>query len=143
MTPAAFNHPAVFEFKESDPECRFILRNWRNWDGDGDEAEEAAMRELVDGIENGRLKSKSEDGYLVLAGELYDKIASGEKTVEYHDFTEYNLKRTIGITTVRLGRGYVKNAPQMRWEVEKVSLMDCDDNECDPFNVRRTSGPRR
>ena len=57
------------------------------------------------------------------------------KNVEYRDFTEYNLKRTIGIKTVRLNRGYIKNAPQMRWEVKKVVLLDDDDNECDPFNV--------
>ena len=25
---ATFNHPAVLEFKESDPECQFILKNW-------------------------------------------------------------------------------------------------------------------
>ena len=57
------------------------------------------------------------------------------KNVEYRDFTEYNLKRMIGIKTVRLNRGYIKNAPQMRWEVKKVVLLDDDDNECDPFNV--------
>ena len=132
---ATFNHPAVFEFKERDPECRFILRNWRTWDGGDDEAEEAAMRELVEGIKAGRLKAKSPDGYLVLKAEFHDKIESGEKTIEYRDFTAYNLKRTIGIRTVRFNRGYVKNAPQMRWEVEKVVLLDGDGNECDPFKV--------
>ena len=29
---ASFNHPAVFELKASDSECRFILKNWRDWD---------------------------------------------------------------------------------------------------------------
>ena len=81
------------------------------------------------------MKSKTPDGYLVLKGEFYDAIDSGRKTVEYRDFTEYNLKRTIGIKTIRFNRGYVKNAPQMKWEVEKVVLLDADDNECDPFNV--------
>ena len=132
---ATFNHPAVFEFKESDPECRFVLRNWRTWDGGDDEGEEAEMRELVEGIKAGRLKSKNADGYLVLKAEFYDAIESGEKTTEYRDFTAYNLKRTIGIKTIRFNRGYVKNAPQMRWEVEKVMLLDGDDNECDPFKV--------
>jgi hypothetical protein len=55
--------------------------------------------------------------------------------VEYRDFTEYNLKRTIGIKTIRFNRGYVKNAPQMKWSVEAVVLLDGDGNECDPFNV--------
>lgn len=130
---AMFNHPAVFSFGENDPECRFVLKNWREYDG-GDE-EEAEIDRLVEGIKTGRLKSKSPDGYLVLAGEFYDKIEAGKKKVEYRDFTEYNLKRTIGIKTIRFNRGYVKNAPQMKWEVEKVVLMDYDGNECDPFNV--------
>ena len=130
---AIFNHPAVFELKETDPESRFILKNWRDWDIDDEDA--FVTQELIDGIKTGRLKSKSPDGYLVLKGEFYDAIESGTKTVEYRNFTEYNLKRTIGIKTVRFNRGYVKNAPQMKWEVEKVVLMDCDDNECDPFNV--------
>lgn len=93
------------------------------------------LRALIDGIKEGRLKSKTPDGYLVLKGEFYDAIDSGRKTVEYRDFTEYNLKRTIGLKTIRFNRGYVKNAPQMKWEVEKVVLLDADDNECDPFNV--------
>ena len=130
---AVFNHPAVFSLKESDSEYRFILKNWRECGGD-DEAEEE-FRALVNGIKEGRLKSKTPDGYLVLKGEFYDEIDSGKKTVEYRDFTEYNLKRTIGIKTIRFNRGYVKNAPQMKWEVEKVVLLDADDNECDPFNV--------
>ncbi len=37
--------------------------------------------------------------------------------------------------TIRFNRGYVKNAPQMRWEVEKVVFLDNEGNECDPFNV--------
>ncbi len=32
-------------------------------------------------------------------------------------------------------RGNEKGAKQMRWEVEKVVLLDGEDNECDPFNV--------
>ena len=92
-------------------------------------------RVLVDDIKAGRLKSKSPDGYLVLKAQFYDAIEVGTKKVEYRDFTEYNLKRTIGIKTVRFNRGYVKNASQMRLEVEKIVLLDGDDNECDPFNV--------
>ena len=90
---------------------------------------------LVHGIKTGRLKSKSPDGYLVLKGEFYDAIESGKKRIEYREFTEYNIKRTIGLKTIRFNRGYVKNAPQMQWEVEKVVLLDGDDNACDPFNV--------
>jgi len=31
---AYFNHPAVFELKPTDPERRFILKTWRDWDGE-------------------------------------------------------------------------------------------------------------
>ena len=125
---ATFNHPAVIEFDEHDPEMQFVLKNWR-------EGINPAAKALVDGIKAGRLKSKKPDGYLVLKAEFYDAIESGEKTIEYRDFTEYNLKRTIGLKSVRFNRGYVKNAPQMKWEVKKIVLLDDDDNECDPFNV--------
>ena len=128
-----FNHPSVPDFKDRESECEFILKNWDS--DDDDDAAAAEMLELVEGIKAGRLKSKSSDGYLVLKAEFYDAIEAGEKKVEYRDFTEYNLKRTIGIKTVRFNRGYVKNAPQMRWEVKKIVLLDCEDNECDPFNV--------
>ena len=69
---ASFNHPAVFELKASDPECRFILKNWRDLndaeEGAETEAEEAAMLELIDGInqydaehENDSKKDNEED----------------------------------------------------------------------------------
>ncbi len=133
MYVASFNHPAVFDLGEDDPEIRFVLKNWRDWE-DGEE-ESAEIKRLVDGIKDGVLKSKSTDGYLVLKGEFYDAIELCDKTVEYRDFTEYNIKRTIGIKTIRFNRGYVKNAPQMQWMVEKVVLLDGEGGECDPFNV--------
>ena len=71
----------------------------------------------------------------MLKAEFYDAIESGEKTIEYRDFTKYMLNRTIGIKTIRFNRGTVKDAPQMKWEVKKIVLLDDDDNECDPFNV--------
>jgi len=125
----------VTDFKKGDEEYQYTLKAINEEDEAEAEAEEAEMLALVDGIKAGRLKSKSPDGYFVLKGEFYDAIEAGTKKVEYRDFTVYNLKRTIGIKTVRFNRGYVKNAPQMRWEVKKVVLLDCDDNECDPFSV--------
>ncbi len=94
--------------------------------------------DLIAGIKSGQLQSKSADGYLVLAGEFYDKIESGEKTVEYRDFTAYNLKRTIGIKTIRFNRGYgSKGIPpkQMQWDVEKVMLIDTANNEFEPLQA--------
>ena len=132
---AIFNAPMAKDFKEGEEEYQYTLKAIRERQEAEDAAEEAEVCALVDGIKAGRLKSKTPDGYLVLKGEFYDAIDSGRKTVEYRDFTEYNLKRTIGLKTIRFNRGYVKNAPQMKWAVEKVVLLDADDNECDPFNV--------
>ena len=78
----AFNHPAVFQFKETDPECRFILKNWNPGDyndGDDDEARKSEKVCLINGIKSGRLKSKSPDGYLVLQAQYYDAIEKGTK----------------------------------------------------------------
>ena len=134
----AFNHPVAMSFKDGDEEYQYTIK----YDSEQQEKEalawEAETLALVDGIKKGRLKVKSPDGYLVLAGEFYDAIESGEKPVEYRDFTKYNINRTIGLKTVRFNRGYgSKGKPpkQMKWEVKKVVLLDGDDNECDPFNV--------
>lgn len=135
---AIFNHPRAMKFKEGDEEYQFTIKYDHEQQEREAMEEEAEMHRLVDGIKAGRLKTKTPDGYLVLAGEFYDKIESGKKTVEYRDCTEYNLKRTIGLKTVRFNRGYgSKGKPpkQMHWEVKKVMLLDSDDNECDPFNV--------
>ena len=133
---AIFNVPFAKEFKEGNEEYQFTLKAIHERDAAEAEAEdEEELLALVDGIKAGRLKSKSPDGYLVLKAQFYDAIEAGKKKGEYRDFTEYNLKRTIGIKTIRFNRGYVKNAPQMRWEVEKIVLLDDEDNECDPFNV--------
>ena len=97
-----------------------------------------STEELIAEVKAGQIKSNSIDGYLVLAGEFYDEIEAGTKTVEYRDFTKYNLKRTIGITSVRFNRGYGhpgQPPAQMRWEVEKVVFQDAADNECDPMTT--------
>ena len=78
-------------------------------------------------LKTGFTKAEDEQGGRV-------SITTNE-AVEYRDFTEYNLKRTIGIKTIRFNRGYVKNAPQMQWTVEKVVLLDGEGGECDPFDV--------
>lgn len=132
---ATFNVPFAKDFKEDDEEYQFTLKAINDEQEAEAEAEEAEIQELIDGIKAGRLKSKSPDGYLVLKAEFYNAIEAGEKTVEYRDFTEYNLKRTIGLKTIRFNLGYAKDAKRMRWEVKKVVLLDGDDNECDPFNV--------
>ena len=131
---AMFNFPMAKGFGESDEEYQFTIKAINVAEEEGAAAEDAEMIELVEGIRIGRIKSKSEDGYLVLKGEFYDAIEAGEKKVEYRDFTEYNINRTIGIKTVRFNRGYAKNAPQMQWKVDRIVLLDGED-ECDPYNV--------
>lgn len=101
-------------------------------------------RTLFSRLKAGELKSKTEDGFLVMAGECYDDIESGDQTVETRDFTEYNLKRTIGIKTVRLQRGYGhpgKPPKQMRYEVAEVCLLDECMQECDPFDIPKGFTP--
>lgn len=132
---AVFNHSKAMKFTEDDEEYQFTLKSINDEQEAEAAAEEAEIQELIDGIKAGRLKSKSPDGYLVLKAAFYNAIEAGEKTVEYRDFTEYNLKRTIGLKTIRFNLGYAKDAKRMRWEVKKVVLLDGDDNECDPFNV--------
>lgn len=100
------------------------------------QAEETAR--LIRDLAAGKLKSSTADGFLVLAGEFYDAIESGEKTVETREFSAYNLKRTIGLTSIRLQRGYGhpgKPPKKMRYEVTKVTLEDEDERECDPYKV--------
>ena len=91
------------------------------------QAEETAQ--LIKDLAAGKLKSSTADGFLVLAGEFYDAIESGEKTVETREFSAYNLKRTIGLTSVRLQRGYGhpgKPPKKMRYEVTRVMLENED-----------------
>lgn len=110
---------------------------------EADEQNEAALRRaevkrLIEDLRAGKLRSNSDDGFLVLAGEFYDAIERGEKTVERRAFTAYNLKRTIGLRTIRLQRGYGRPGcppKQMRFRVQSVRLADAEGRECDPFAV--------
>ena len=135
---AQFNHPRAMGFEPDDEEYKYTLKGIVCAAEAAARAEEAAMKALVEGIKDGRLKAKSDDGYLVLAGQFYDAIEAGEKRIEYRDFTEYNLKRTLGIKTIRFNRGYgSKGRPpkQMQWEVRKVLLLNDDGRKCDPRRV--------
>ena len=96
------------------------------------------MELLRDDIKSGRVRSKSGEGYFVLAGEPFDEIKSGTKTTEYRDITPRNLSKSIGIKTVKLQRGYGhpgKPPEQMRFEVKSVGFLDVNDRECDPYDI--------
>ncbi len=98
----------------------------------------AEVKRLIEELRAGKLRSNGDDGFLVLAGEFYDAIERGEKTVERRAFTSYNLKRTIGLRTIRLQRGYGRSGcppKQMRFHVRDVRLADAEGRECDPFAV--------
>lgn len=62
--------------------------------------------------------------HLFLKFDWYDKIASGEKTVEYREPSEYWNSRLQNkrYDLVRFQRGYYKNPPSMIFEVKKISL---------------------
>ena len=56
---------------------------------------------------------------LVLKKKWYDMIASGEKTEEYRDITDYWVKRISGkgFKYVTFYLGYSKNRPSMTFEM--------------------------
>lgn len=137
-----FTHPAVYtpeDYVRIDKEAdESMLREAEEHERQR-QAEHAAKYEaMMKDLAAGKLRSKTDDGFLVMAGEFYDDIESGEKTVEIREFSEYNLKRTIGLKTIRLQRGYGhpgKPPKKMRYEVVKTTLADEYGNECDPFKV--------
>ena len=105
---------------------------------EGEEYDEAWMRQLAEDIKSGVIRSKSGEGYFVLKGEYYDAIEAGRKTTEYRDLTPRNLSLSIGIKTVKFQRGYGhpgKPPKQMRFEVKSVRLLDASDRECDPYAI--------
>ena len=136
---AIFNHPVALSFAKDSEDYKFTFIGMRTaWeDGPAEEAAREMARKiaLVEALREGRIKSKKSEASLVMIGDYYDAIDDGRKTVEFRDFTEYNLKRTIGIKTVCFRRGYRSGAKRMRWEVAKVTLMDEYYAECDPFDV--------
>ncbi len=144
---AILNHPAVLSFAKDSEYYKFTFIGMRTaWEnGPVEEAarERARKNALVEALREGRIRSKKSEASLVMIGDYYDEIAVGDKTVEFRDFTEYNLKRTIGIKTVCFRRGYRSGAKRMRWEVEKVALMDESYAECDPCNVPDGCAPER
>lgn len=137
-----FAHPAVYtpeEYVRIDKEAEESVSSG-SWMGESvhkDEPEDGC-KDLMKDLAAGKLRSKIDDGFLVMAGEFYDDIESGEKTVETRELSAYNLKRTIGLKTIRLQRGYGhpgKPPKKMRYEVVKTTLADEYGNECDPFKV--------
>ena len=136
---AEFNHPVAKRLTENDEESKFTLKSIYAAYAAEVEEREQRTKALVAAIKDGKLKSKSGDGYLVLSARFYDEIEKGQKRVEYRSLSKHNIERTIGIRTIRFSRGYgSKGHPpkQMRWTVAKIRLVD-DGNRttCDPMHV--------
>lgn len=115
-----------------------IDREEENDKQEEDASRRAELQRLIEDLRAGKLRSNSDDGFLVLAGEFYDAIERGEKAVERRAFTAYNLRRTIGLRTIRLQRGYGRPGcppKQMRFQVRDVRLADAEGCECDPLVV--------
>lgn len=143
-----------FEWVAALPSCPREIREAEEAQSAADELEEQKQAEIAreeqerqlaeeakslgEDLKAGKYRSKTDDGYLVLAGEYYDDIESGEKICEFREISPYNLKRTIGLKTIRLQRGYGhpgQPPKKMRWTVEQVNLVDDYGEECDPFNI--------
>ena len=102
---------------------------------------ERELRALVADLNSGKIKSKLSEGRFVMEEDRYDKVEKGKVDKEWVLLTRGQLKRTVGIKTVRLYRfdGTLKPKTYMRWEVSSVCLEGEYNNgvfgECDVVNV--------
>lgn len=102
---------------------------------------ENELKELVADLNAGKIKSKLSEGRFVMEEDRYDKVADGKVDREWVLLTRGQLKRSVGIKTVRLYRfdGTLKPKTYMRWEVSSVRLEGEYDNgvsgECDVVKV--------
>lgn len=71
---------------------------------------------------------------LVVNGEWFDKIKSGEKTHEYRLATDYWYTRINNLVSpappkVRFRRGYAKNADTMLFDIRALEIVDGRDTD--------------
>ena len=129
----SFNDPVVFTIDKTEQAYKYILKNWRDWDEEKETKFE--IKNLVDELKTKRSISGMPEEQLIIDPESYDAIDSGTKKVEHLEFIRYYIMSVIGRKIIRFSRSNEKGAKQMRWEIEKVVLLDGENNECDPFNV--------
>ena len=93
------------------------------------------MQVLIDDLRAGKIKAKMSEGRFVMEEDRYDKVAEGKVSREWVLLTRGQLKRSVGIKTVRLYKfdGTLKPKKYMRWEVVSVGLEgeDCNGNSCE------------
>lgn len=129
----SFNDPVVFTIDKTEQTYKYILKNWRDWDEEKEAKFE--IQNLVEELKAKRLISNLPEEQLTIKAESYDAIDSGTKKVEHLEFIRYYIMSVIGRKIIRFRRGDDKGAKQMRWEMEKVVLLNGEGRECDPFNV--------
>lgn len=76
--------------------------------------------------------------FLIVTKYWYDRIASGEKRVEYRENTKYwknrifAIHRGFGVKTVELQCGYSRKYERLIFTIEKVDLV------MTPYQVKKT-----
>ena len=133
---ASFNHPKVLKFKNGTGDERFVISKQRgslNFDA----TYKMEIMQMINDLNSGKIRGKLSEGRFAMEDYRYDKVAEGMKDREWLLLSRGNLKRSIGIKTVRLYRddGTMKPKIYMRWEVKAVKLVDANENECDATNV--------
>jgi len=133
---ASFNHPKALKFKHGTGDERFVLsKQRRNLVVDAEYKME--VMQMINDLNSGKIRGKLFEGRFVMEDYRYDRIESGEEDKEWLLLSRGQLKRSIGIKTVRLYRddGTMKPKTYMRWEVKSVNLVDANEDECDVTNV--------
>ena len=96
---------------------------------------DVGMQALIDDLRAGKIKANMSEGRFVMEEDRYDKVAEGKVDREWVLLTRGQLKRSVGIKTVRLYKfdGTLKPKKYMRWEVASVGLEgeDCNGNFCE------------
>jgi len=67
---------------------------------------------------------------LTLKKEWFDKILSGEKSVEYREYKPYwQVRLRKGPTSILFRNGYSKNAPSITADIESIKVVDGKDTD--------------
>ena len=133
---ASFNHPKALKFKLGTYEGRYILSRKRS-NLNCDAEYKATIMQMINDLNSGKIRGKLSEGRFVMEDYRYDRVAAGQEDKEWLLLSRGQLKRSIGIKTVRLYRddGTMKPKTYMRWEVKAVNLVDEKEDECDATNV--------
>lgn len=133
---ASFNHPKVLKLKQGTVDERFVLSEQR-MSLDYDAEYKMEIMQMIDDLNSGKIRGRLSEGRFVMEDDRYDKVEAGKEDKEWILLTRGQLKRSIGIKTVRLYRddGTMKPKTYMRWEVKSVNLVDANDKECDATKV--------